>query len=72
MSKFIYDLIPNYRPNYSIARYYKVKTLVVLILSASWILGGVLWYYAGYSGNNLQKDGYINTMIKNTRKIKRS
>ncbi len=27
------------------------KILVVLVLSASWISGGVLWYYAGCSGN---------------------
>ncbi|MDQ3970642.1 MAG: VTT domain-containing protein [Thermoproteota archaeon] len=31
------------------------KILVVLVLSASWILGGVLWYYAGSSGNKFTK-----------------
>ena len=31
------------------------KILVVLVLSASWILGGVLWYYAGASGNKFTK-----------------
>ena len=29
------------------------KALVVLVLSAAWILGGILWYYVSFTGNRV-------------------